>query len=384
MRRRGYIGTVLATVSRPSAAAPPMVTRVAMDELLEREPDGWTDLACDARTPYVTWEWLSAWCNAFAGGRDPVCHVARDGDGALRGVALCLQRGRRLESPTNTHSGDWNVLGDSAETRRELWRAIAGEGARRLELSYLPAHAPGFADSLDVLRDGGYRVVVEPALSSPYMELPESYDELLASLSAKLRKQVARTRRGLSAEGELAFEVVRGGDDLDRLLDEFVAVEASGWKGREGTAIASDERVERLYRRFAHGAAEQGWLRLCRLTLDGQLVAADFGCVLGGCGFGLKTAFDERFARHSPGTLLQAEVLRDLLDEGVRDYDFLGSPDSYKMRWARLVRPRLTVRAYAGPSTLPAWTWRSRVRPAAKSLRDAGRRTLAGRAGRAR
>ena len=45
--------------------------------------------------------------------------------------------------------------------------------------------------------------------------------------------------RLLAAEGRLSFEVEEGGERLDELLGEGFRVEAAGWKGLEGPAIAA-------------------------------------------------------------------------------------------------------------------------------------------------
>ena len=179
------------------------------------------------------------------------------------------------------------------------------------------------------------------------------------------------------------------GEDLDRALDALLRMEASGWKGREGTAMLDDPPLERLYRAFVARAARRGWLRLYVLELDGRAVAADLHCSFSGQGFLLKTAFDEDHAALSPGLVLRADVLRASIEEGLRGYDFLGGSEPYKLRWASEVRQRITLMAFRGPSTIAERACWSHVHPAAKRAhalaRAAGaraRRIAAGRPGR--
>jgi CelD/BcsL family acetyltransferase involved in cellulose biosynthesis len=197
-------------------------------------------------------------------------------------------------------------------------------------------------------------------------------EALLATRSRNLRSQVGRRRRGLESEGELTFRQLRGGEGLDRDLDDFFALEAAGWKGKggTGTAIATDPALVDLYRGFAGSMAASGRLRLYMLELDGKLIAADYGCVLASCGYLVKTAFDEDLGRLAPGLVLRAEALRASIEEGLDRYDFLGGPDSYKMRWTDEVRPRCTLRAFRGLGSAPAYAWRASLRPALKSARE--------------
>ena len=107
----------------------------------------------------------------------------------------------------------------------------------------------------------------------------------------------------------MAFRVTVGGPDLERDLNAFLHVEASGWKARRGTAIVANPRTDRLYRSFATRAAARGQLRLA--------LPRDLGCVVGDTGFLLKTGFDESYARLSPGLMLRGEVLRTCVEEGL-------------------------------------------------------------------
>src|SRR5207247_10269646 len=66
------------------------------------------------------------------------------------------------------------------------------------------------------------------------------------------------------------LEVVDGSERLDELLEEGFRVEASGWKSRAGTAIASRPDTRRFYTDVARWASDRGWLRLAFLRLGGR------------------------------------------------------------------------------------------------------------------
>src|SRR4051794_19115129 len=327
----------------------------------------WNALAAAQRSPFLTVEWLSAWWDSFGDGEPEVLTLREDG--ALRAAALLGRSGTRLAAPANDHSGDWDVLAADEDARDRLWGRVARDGGPVLALPAMPEPA---AERLtrEVLRPAGYRVVAERGPESPYLELPGSYEDLLAAKSRNFRSQLGRRRRGLEREGEVVFRTTRGGPDLDRDLDEMLRVEAAGWKSSEGTAILSDSRTQRLYRSFAHAAAEQGWLRLHLLELGGRAIAADYSCVFAGGEFLLKTGFDEEWSRLSPGLVLRGEVLRQAIEEGLGFYDFLGGPDHYKLRWTDELRTRVTLRAFRGPRGIGPYLYRSRIRPALKAVRD--------------
>ncbi len=176
-------------------------------------------------------------------------------------------------------------------------------------------------------------------------------------MSGNLRSQFARRRRALEREGGV---VLRTGS-AERDLDQVLHLEGSGWKRRAGTAVMSNPRTEAFYRDFAGAAEAQGWLRLYLLELDGRPIAADYGCAFGGTGFLLKTGFDERYARLSPGLVLRGEVLRTSIEEGLPLLRLLGRARRLQAALGGDLRPRVTIWGYRSLAA-PAYLYRARLR----------------------
>lgn len=140
---------------------------------------------------------------------------------------------------------------------------------------------------------------------------PELYLE--QSVPGKKRKELRRQAARLAETGALGFERCRDDRDLALWCSEFLALEAAGWKGRAGSALACDAGTENLFREALAGAATAGRLERLTLRLDGAPLAMLATFVTPPGAFSFKTAFDERFARFSPGVLLQRENL-DILE----------------------------------------------------------------------
>lgn len=138
-------------------------------------------------------------------------------------------------------------------------------------------------------------------------ESPEAY--FAAAMSGKKRKELRRQLNRLGEQGAVAFEHRHDAEGLAEWTEAFLTLEAAGWKGQAGSALGLAEPTTRLFRSALAGAAEQGRLERLTLTLDGKPIAmlATFLCAPGA--FSFKTAFDEAFAKFSPGVLLQCENL---------------------------------------------------------------------------
>ena len=63
---------------------------------------------------------------------------------------------------------------------------------------------------------------------------------LEAALSSSTRKKLRQHRRKLSEKGSLTTVIASEPEMVRRAVEDFLAMEASGWKGREGTALMSN------------------------------------------------------------------------------------------------------------------------------------------------
>jgi len=134
-------------------------------------------------------------------------------------------------------------------------------------------------------------------------------------------------------------------------------VEASSWKGRQGTALACDPAQGAFYRRYAAAACRKGILRLCFLRIGDHTAAVEFAVEAEERFWLLKMGYDEAFARCSPGMLLLRETVREAANRGLRSFEFLGFPEGWIRMWTERVRPCLSIWAYpATPSGMAALT----------------------------
>ena len=144
-------------------------------------------------------------------------------------------------------------------------------------------------------------------------------DYLAHALPGKKRKEFRRQQARLAEQGAVTIERRDDAEGIQAWIEAFLSLEARGWKGREGSALVAAPDTAALFRNALTQAAARGKLERLSLTLDGRPIAmlASFLCPPGA--FSFKTAFDEDFARFSPGVLLQLENL-NMLDRTTIDW----------------------------------------------------------------
>ena len=126
-----------------------------------------------------------------------------------------------------------------------------------------------------------------------------------ATISGRHAKELRRLERRLAERGTLHFEELPPDGAVGPWLDEFMALEASGWKGREGTAIGQRAADRAFFADFAAAAHAERRLQCLALRLNGAAIAMKLNVFARDQGFALKIAHDEAFAKFSPGVLLE-------------------------------------------------------------------------------
>jgi hypothetical protein len=138
---------------------------------------------------------------------------------------------------------------------------------------------------------------------------------LKASLRPHHFREFRRLKRRLADTGSLQHHVARGPEDIRHAIEAFLTLEASGWKGRERTAMAIDRYRAAFAREAVHRLSERDLCRIHTLTLDAKPIASLIVLVESGYAYTWKTAYDENYASFSPGTLLMIEVTGQHLDD---------------------------------------------------------------------
>lgn len=322
-------------------------------EIVDRHAGEWREL-CEQSPddhPFSQPEWVRAFLSAFAPDAPFILITVRKAGRLLALLPLIERRQSILgvpitvfESPANVHSCRFDLVvcggPDGTAAVKALWNSLKQHREWGLiALHHVPQDGAA-PQLLDHARQQGHRTALRKTYASPYFSLADFTGDweawLLGRLKGDFRRELRRRKRKLEAEGEV--RLVRVGQAQAEHLQRFYDLEASGWKGGEGTAIGCDPVVRHFYDEVAGAASSLGYLALYFLEIDGRPIAAHFGLTHGNRYFVPKLAFDERYAAVSPGHLLVKAVARDCAERGLIEFDFLGEQMEWKACWSTLTR----------------------------------------------
>jgi len=301
----------------------------------------WDALALCATEPnpfYESWYLLPALRAFDPRGQVRLLRFGAGGD--LAGILPIVRQRRYYRWPIPNLAGWMHgncFLGAplvAAGLEREFWQALLDWADRHagiglfLHLNGIPLNGP-LRDSLAEVLDRQQRLAGivhrEERAMLASGETPESYFD--AALSGKKRKELRRQFARLSELGDLSFARELSTERLEQWVDDFLRLEAAGWKGISGSALAATPETRRLFHEALGGAAARGRLERLSLALDGAPIAMLATFLTPPGAYSFKTAFDERYARFSPGVLLQRENLSILGRSGIAWSDSCAAAD---------------------------------------------------------
>jgi len=301
--------------------------------------DAWRALAGRALAPNVFYEPAFALAAAPVFGRNVGAGLvwSRSAAPQLLGFFPARIARRRYGAPLPVLVGWTHPFGplgaplvdrDLAEPVIAAWfDHIAGHRQlpKILLLPFFPADAP-LARALDavVARRGGASASFgqhQRALLAATSDPGNSLDD---AIGGKKRKELRRQRKrlGETASDENATVVFSRADDATAVahaLGDFLRLEADGWKGRAGTAARDHADIARFMTSAVTTLAGEGKAWIGRLAVDTHAIAAMVmlasGASEAGAVWAWKIAYDESYARFSPGVQVLLDVTQALLDD---------------------------------------------------------------------
>ncbi len=325
-----------------------VVVRMGGLEIVEEVAAEWQRL-CDevlAREPFLRPEWILAYLRAFAP-EAKVIVLSAWANGHLRGV-LPLVRGKKricglpvstLTCPANAHCSRFGMVHcggeEGAAVLHLLWQHVKTIPGWDMFAVPMVPEGNGIDRLIPFALADGYLTARRRSWQALYLPLNSSdaaQPAWMAETRPKFRKNLRRTLRQLEELGTVSMRHCISADP--KALEDFYQLENSGWKGKQGTAIACDPKTRQFYDEIAQGAARHGYLSLDFLELNGKPISAFLGFNYAGCYFLTKAGYDETYQRFGTGQLLTHEILKQSEIRGIRELDFVAAATWDEGRWA--------------------------------------------------
>jgi len=314
--------------------------RAAWDELLQEYP---------LSSTFSTWEWLSSWWESFGEQRRLLVLALLDANSQLIGLApfsISKERFRgvlplRVLRLMGDGSGDSDNLdlpvrpGFEPRFAEAAFQFLRQEKRQWdvCELNTLPIGSPA-ANGIAQCAGSAHWTCVQSLSQSSAIPLPATWPQYVERISTEDRKNLVRYTERLKRRYATRIYRCSREADLSSCLDGLFRLHQGRWRsaGKLGSFASSQRRD--FYQRLSRRLLNRGWLQLWALELDSQIAAVQFAFRYRDTVYQLQEGYDHTRPSDRLGFVLRGEVLKQLILEKVRRYDFLGGEDEYKSRWA--------------------------------------------------
>ncbi|MCK4784683.1 MAG: GNAT family N-acetyltransferase [Desulfobacteraceae bacterium] len=200
-------------------------------------------------------------------------------------------------------------------------------------LAPLSADYPFFEEFITAAERHGLTAFRRPYSIGYKIKTDMGWEAYEKSRSKNLRKSIRVAYKKMQKSGVFRIEAHTDADSAGHLLCILNKVSMNSWKVEAGSDIFNP-----VYRGFWEKAfldtLAAGQTTLWVLYYRDQPVGYEWYLQQGRRMFGLKTDYDEEYARFSPGTLLKLHTLQKHFETGASEIDFLMGGGDYKKRWA--------------------------------------------------
>jgi len=308
--------------------------------------NSWNELLEKFTYPDVgySYNWFRNWSHSFLDNKPVHVVTVEDGDQLLSVMPLYKEKIPYLKtqisvlkSMTNWHSHRFDMLAkhDSEEIFCNTIRTAFDEGnANLIVLNFVPENSYIFKWLDKASEKMNWDYVTTEHSENFQVKEANNFDEFLGQLDGKFRRNMkAVEKKGLALEN-LTLKKLTDENEIDFFLEKGFAIEASGWKGDQGTAICCNETVQRFYEGIAKDLYKRGEFDAYLLS-NGKDDLAFFYCIKGfGVIRALKIGSNENFRNLAPGMLITNEVLKLLHEKkNFNIWDFCGGHARWKKDW---------------------------------------------------
>lgn len=313
----------------------------ALVPLTAIEPGRWRALA--QRTVEPNGYYLPAWelaVSATARDRTGASALSVCGGSSMRLIGLMpvvsLWQAWKIPLPALVSAHPYGTLCSplidrdaSLEAATRLLQRAREAGAHTLILRDVALDGAAMSSLSQVLNPAGLKPRVLSSYIRASLDATQDGDRLLhEALGAKKLKELRRQRHRLAEHGVISFDIARRPDEIRVALETFLHLEASGWKGKRGTALIQDAGDAAFIRRAVPALAETAQCEIVTLRAGTTPVAAGIVLRHQDRAFFFKLGIDERFAKYSPGVQLTLDLTRHLCaDPAIASADSTASAD---------------------------------------------------------
>lgn len=309
---------------------------------------------------FLSWDWIRQWWLTFSRKTDRLVILALMDNGEIVGLAPFYIRTvrlfraypvRRLMFIGTQEDGEGDVCSDYMDIFcqqglekifvDEIFRFITSSNpCDDIYLSRVDKKSPTVVLMQTEAEKNGFLLLPEQDSLSPYIQLPETWEGYLASLSSSMRAKIGRERRKLMKGQQVAISTATTAGEALRVLTELINLHQKRWVARGEKGSFSNPQFLEFHRKIVSSLTENGHVSLTLMSVDGEHKAALYNFIYNNKVYFYQSGVDTASGMPAFGYVLHSHCIEAAIAQGLDEYDFLpkGDTDDYKDRFSNARR----------------------------------------------
>lgn len=274
--------------------------------------------------------WLQVWWQVFGSGAKLYLRAVWQGKKII-GIAPLMVKERTASIIGSADVCDYLDFVVAPRMEREFFSSLLDDlrqrGINHLNLKPLRYDSTVLTELLSMAKDRKYDIRCQLEDASLELELPSTWDEYLATLTGKQRREVMRKQRRLWEAGKVDYHIVDHGAAVHDVMTVFLTMFSESMEDKANFMTA---QMELFFRSLADTMAEAGLLRIGILELDTLPTAIVMCFDYHDCVYLYNNSYNPRYHALSVGLLSKVLCIKGSIQRDRKRFDFLKGREPYK------------------------------------------------------
>lgn len=312
------------------------------DEFTKRR-DAWEDLLSRSGIDniFLTYEWVDACIRYFCKGQRLLILNVFKGDRLVGIAPLMIRRYKYFGLPVRAVFFIGTIISD----RMDFILGGHKEESIALIMDYLIDMKSDwdFIDLQEIAEHTASREIIEawlkgrkllniigPSTKSFFIEFNENKDYFYETFSKGFNAGLKKIKKKDPDSNAEFKRYINKDIETEKLFSVLTEIERHSWKAERQSGIFSKEDSTNFHREIFDIFSKKRWLYLSILSLDEKPIAYVYNYLYGKRSYNYSIAFDKRYSKLSPGTILMLWTLKDSLMRDLSEFDFARGEGSWK------------------------------------------------------
>ena len=283
-------------------------------------------------SPFVLPGWLNAWWQVFGAGYEPLVLVVREGDEIIGIAPLKIKDGVASLIGDNSVCDYLDFIATSGKEdafARAMLDYLAGSGIKSLIMETLRPESIARHNVANEAKLSDKSATCSQIDVSFEMGLPPTWEEYLASLESKQRRDIERKMRQLDRVAEARFRVLRDSEVGEAELTSFFQM--MGESRRDKAQFLTAE-MRSFFEKITVSMSVYGLLRLAFMELGVARVASILYFEYNDRIYLYNSGYMPQYSEMHVGLVSKLYCIRQAIEERKKVFDFLKGSEVYKSR----------------------------------------------------